>query len=65
MPAIADRLTTSEAARATGVSAETVRAWLRAGRLPCEPTPLGRLIDPADLGRLIGEREAQRREGSR
>ena len=63
MAATIDRLTTSEAARAAGVSAETIRAWLRAGRLAHEPTALGALIDAASLGRLIAAREAQRTQG--
>ncbi len=63
MPAAIDtRLTTSEAARAAGVSEQTIRVWLRTGVLPHERTPLGALIDAADLGRLISEREARQRE---
>jgi len=65
MPAIADRLTTSEAARAAGVSSETIRSWLRGGRLAHEPTALGALIDAASLGRLIGAREARARARAR
>ena len=61
MPAIADRLTTSEAARVAGVSGATIRVWLRSGRLAHEQTALGALIDAAALGRLIAEREAARR----
>jgi predicted site-specific integrase-resolvase len=63
MPALLDeRLTTSAAARIAGVSAETVRAWVRAGRLAVISTPLGMLIDRASLGHLIAEREATQRE---
>ena len=53
---IDDRLTTSEAARRAGVSGETLRGWLRSGRLPSTETRLGRLIDPADLERVIATR---------
>ncbi len=63
MPAAIDRrLTPSEAARVAGVSVDTVRGWLRAGRLPYEATKYGALINAADLGRLISEREAAQRE---
>lgn len=57
-----DRVSTSEAVRIAGVSAETVRAWMRAGRLTFEARPFGALIDRAALGRLIAEREAANRE---
>jgi len=63
MVATTARLTTSEAARAAGVSSETVRQWMRLGRLAYEPTALGALIDAAALGRLIAAREAQRTQG--
>ncbi len=62
MPALIAKLTPSEAARTAGVSEQTLRAWLKRGQLPCEQTPLGRLIDPVDLGRFMGEREAAQRE---
>lgn len=61
MPATLAPLTTSEAARAAGVSAESIRGWVRSGRLSAERTALGALIDPASLGALIAEREAARR----
>ena len=62
MPATAARLTTSEAARAAGVSGATIRVWLRSGRLAHDATTLGALIDAASLGHIIAEREAARRE---
>ena len=65
MASIAELLSTSEASHVAGVSGETIRQWVRGGRLPAQRTPLGALIDPADLGRLIAQREAQRREGGR
>jgi excisionase family DNA binding protein len=52
-----ERLTTSEAARLAGVSKQSIRSWMRAGRLPHEVTPLGALIDPADLDALLLARE--------
>jgi len=61
-PAVVEKLTPSAAARLAGVSEQTLRAWLKRGQLPCEQTPLGRLIDPVALGRFMGEREAAQRE---
>ena len=51
--AIDMRVTPSEAARAAGVSVDTVRGWVRAGILRAEHTPLGALIDARDLGQVI------------
>lgn len=66
MPAVLDeRLTTSVAARAAGVSEQTIRSWARSGRLPVIATPLGMLIDRAALGQIIAEREAAQRERRR
>ena len=63
MPAVMDeKLTTSQAARALGVSEQTVRQWARSRRLRSEATPLGRLFDAVDVGRLIAIREALARE---
>ena len=58
--AIDTRMSVSQAARCAGVSEQAIRAWLRAGVLPAETTPLGRLIAAADLDRLIAARDAQR-----
>ncbi len=61
MLATDERLTTGQAARAAGVSEQTIRQWLKAGALQYEQTPLGRLIDARSLGRLLTAREATRR----
>jgi excisionase family DNA binding protein len=59
MPAVLDqRLTTSQAARVAGVSDQTIRLWMRSGRLPHERTPLGALIDHAELERFLAMRSA-------
>lgn len=53
----ADILTTSEAARLLEVSAETVRLWTDAGKLPCDRTDSGlRLIRREDAERIRAER---------
>ncbi len=53
MPAVQDgTLTTSSAARLLRVSEQTVRVWVRDGRLPAEITPLGALFDPATVEAL-------------
>jgi hypothetical protein len=63
MAAVLDeRLTTSAAARIAGVSEQSIRAWMRTGRLAHESTPLGALIDRASLGQVIAEREAARHD---
>jgi hypothetical protein len=64
MVATVDLLSTSTAARAAGVSAESIRAWIRTGRLPAQATPIGALIDPADLYRALALREAAQRARS-
>ena len=56
-------LTPAQAARRLQVSVESVRSWLRNGRLKCITTPLGRLILASEVERLIAER--QQREGRR
>ncbi len=50
-------MSTSMAARAIGVSGESVRAWLRSGALPHTVTPLGALIRREDVEALIERRE--------
>ena len=58
MTAVHDsRLTASQAARVAGVAPETIRLWVKTGRLRAERTPLGMLIDPHDLDAVIRERE--------
>ena len=55
-----DWLTTTRAAHRLGVSAERVRQLLSAGRIAHVRTPLGRLLDPADVERLATERRRSR-----
>ena len=63
MPAVFEqKLTTAQAARAIGVSEQSVRQWARSRVLRSELTPLGRLFDVRDVGRLIATREQQARE---
>jgi len=57
-----DFLTPSQAARRLEVSTQMVNRWMAVGRLPALTTPLGRLLDPADVGRLAEERKRQRAE---
>jgi excisionase family DNA binding protein len=45
-------LTVPEAARRTGRSAETVRRWIRSGRLRSQKVGTQHLIDETDLERL-------------
>ena len=59
-----DMLTTSEAARLIGVSAETIRAWLRDGRLPCIDTRLGALIARRDVEMVIARRAAEQTDAA-
>jgi predicted site-specific integrase-resolvase len=62
---LAELLTTAAAARAAGASEQTVRLWMKSGRLPFTATKHGALIDPVTLGRLIGQREQAQREKPR
>ena len=69
MPAVqtGELLSTSAASHLAGVSAVTIRAWVRDGRLPAQTTPLGALIQRSDLDRSLpsgapGDRA--RREGA-
>ena len=59
---IDEKLTTAQAARAIGVSEQTIRIWTRSKRLRGEPTPLGHLYDAREIGRVIAQREALARE---
>ena len=54
-------LTPTQAGRRLNLSAERVRQLTQAGQLACVRTPLGRLLDPADVERLAAER---RRSGA-
>lgn len=53
-------LTTGEAARVLGVSADRVRQLARAGRLPYLRTSLGRLFAAADVERLACDLQGRR-----
>ncbi len=48
-------LTVDEAASLVGRSRETVRRWIRDGRLPAQVEGRRRLIDPADLDSIRDE----------
>ena len=45
-------LTVPEAARATGRNPETIRRWIREGRLPARKVGTQHLIEEEDLGLL-------------
>jgi len=53
-------LTPATAARLLGVTPCRVRQLIQEGKLVCERTPLGRLIDPASVEKLAREREAEK-----
>ncbi len=55
-------LTTSQAARILGLSDQSVRAFVRSGRLPAMATPLGMLLDPLIVHALAAARERVQRE---
>jgi len=57
MVATLDGMTTAEAARALGLSEQTVRGLVRSGKLPSVRTPPGSVIDEAGVHRLSAERE--------
>ncbi len=48
-------LTVPEAAQRTGRSPETVRRWIRAGRLPAQKHGTQHMIDEADLEDVMFE----------
>jgi excisionase family DNA binding protein len=60
-----DLMSTSEAARALGVAAETLRSWVRAGKIAGRPTPLGLLFDADVVHDLAAQRDAAARETPR
>ena len=63
MPAVLEqKLTVGQAARAIGVSEQTIRVWTRSRRLRGEATLYGHLYDPTEIGRVIAAREQQARE---
>lgn len=58
---MASLLHTSEAARLVGVSAETIRLWVRQGRLKSQQTARGvNLLRPADVFETARERARER-----
>jgi len=64
MVATVDGLTTGQAARLLGLSEQSVRGLVRAGKLAAVQTPLGALIDEADAHRLAAARDQIARERS-
>ena len=56
---IVTQLRISEAARLLGVSDDTLRRWIEAGRLAATPDPAGRkVVDGAELARFAEELHA-------
>jgi len=53
-------LSTGQAARRAGVSREAVAQWIRLGRLNAVSTPLGKLVRPDDLDRVVTQRKERR-----
>jgi excisionase family DNA binding protein len=49
-------LTVPEAARRAGRNPETVRRWIREGRLPARKVGTQHVIDEIDLAEVLGER---------
>jgi excisionase family DNA binding protein len=47
-------LTVPEAARRTGRNPETIRRWIRSGRLRSEKVGTQHVIDEADLAAVVG-----------
>lgn len=48
-------LTVPEAAERVGRDPETVRRWIRSGKLPARKVGMQHLIDERDLDELVGE----------
>ena len=48
-----DGLTVPEAARRTGRNPETIRRWIRQGKLPSRRVGTQHLIDPAEIARVL------------
>jgi hypothetical protein len=53
-------LTPAQAARLIGLTPARIRQLMRLGQLQYRSTPLGRLIDPTSLQRLLTTRETRR-----
>ena len=62
MPATATEMSTSEAARCLGVASETLRTWVRAGKIAARESPLGLIFDAQVVHDLAAKRERQARE---
>ncbi len=60
MADLGEMLSTSQAAKALGVSEPRIRQLLAADTLPSTKTVLGRLIDPAAVEQLAAQRAAQK-----
>jgi len=54
----ADLMSVGEAARAVGVTPTAVHTWIRRGRLPVQPGPLGRRVSLADVRALASQHPA-------
>ena len=60
--AISGWLSPSQAGARVGLTAQRIVQLARAEEINYIMTPLGRLLDPADVERLAGERERRRAE---
>lgn len=60
----ATEMGTSEAARCLGIASETLRSWVRQGKITARVSPLGLLFDAHEVHRLAAEREEGARERS-
>jgi excisionase family DNA binding protein len=50
----------SEAARLLGVSPQSIRDWIKDGRLPALRTGIGNVVRVADVQRLAAERATRK-----
>jgi excisionase family DNA binding protein len=64
MVATVDRLlSTTQVARKLGLSDRRVTQLAADGKLPCVPTPIGRLFDPEDVAAFAARRAASTPRG--
>ena len=61
---VLERLTTAQAARRANVSEQSIRSWVKSGRLRAETTPYGSLVDASDLDDVIADRAIAQRQGT-
>jgi excisionase family DNA binding protein len=61
---VGDYIGPSEAARIVGVSAQTIRDWVAAGKLPALRTGIGRVFEIRAVERLAQERAARKTAGA-